>query len=183
MHFTLKIHIKNTFTPLKHSNVCVCCATLHVSANTLDHLQGLFLLQCYSPLCCLRHDFIWACGCNFCNIMFNHNQCTAMIFSTFKISHCNTVIMVIRKAWWVWFALFKLTYLRCHVYLPAAGLVVYCLLTYGMAARTWITGLVHWPAVLLLVYCIGGRFEYTRSSSVSFCCFFCMVSLIAVCFL
>jgi hypothetical protein len=43
IHFTLKIHIKNTVTPLKHKNVCVCFATLHVSVNTLDHLQGLFL--------------------------------------------------------------------------------------------------------------------------------------------
>jgi hypothetical protein len=43
-------------------------------------------LQCYSPPCCLGHDFIWACGCIF--------------------------------------------YLCCcHVYLPAAGLAVYCLFT------------------------------------------------------
>ena len=78
----------------------------------------------------------------------------------------------------------KPTYLCCfRLYLPTAGLVVYCLLACGVVVRTWITGLFHWPAVLLLVCYIGGRFEYTCSPSGLFCCFFCMVLLSAVCFL
>jgi len=61
------------------------------------------------------------------------------------IAHYNIVIVVIRKTWWIWYKLCKLTYLCCcHVYVSAVSLVVYCLLTYGVAARTRIAGLVHW---------------------------------------
>ena len=89
------------------------------------------------------------------------------------IAHCNIVIVVIRKARWIWYKCCKLTYLCCcYVYLSVVGLVVYCLLTYGVAARTRIAGLVHWPPVPLLVCCIGGRFEYTCFPNGSFCCFF-----------
>jgi len=89
------------------------------------------------------------------------------------IAHYNIVIVVIRKTWWIWYEFCKLTYLCCcHVYLSAVGLVVYCLVKYVVAARTRIAGLVHWPAIPLLVCCIGGRFEYTCFPSGSFCCFF-----------
>ena len=80
------------------------------------------------------------------------------------IAHCNIVIVVTWKTWWIWYKFCKLTYLCCcHVYLSVVGLVVYCLLTYRVAARTRVVGLVHWPAVPLLVCCTGGRFEYTFS--------------------
>jgi hypothetical protein len=42
----IKIHIK-THSSKTLEIVCVRCATLHVSVNILDHLQGLFQLQCY----------------------------------------------------------------------------------------------------------------------------------------
>jgi hypothetical protein len=71
----------------------------------------------------------------------------------------------------------------CCVYPPAARPVVYCLLVCWVVARTRITGLFRWPAALLLVCRIGGRFVYTCFPNSSFRCFFCMVLLIAVCFL
>jgi hypothetical protein len=144
---------------------CSCCNTTSALWSSLQNISG--------------HVAVLSV-----NIMFNHNQRKLWPFSTVEISHYNTAIMIIRKSWWVWFMPSDPTCLCCcRVYVPPAGFVVYCLLTCGVAAPTWITGLFHWPAVLLLVYCIGGRFEFTYSPNALFCCFFCMVLLIAVWFL
>jgi hypothetical protein len=43
----LKYTLKHNHSSKTLENVCVRCATLHVSVNIQDHLQGLFLLQCY----------------------------------------------------------------------------------------------------------------------------------------
>jgi hypothetical protein len=85
------------------------------------------------------------------------------------------------KKWNIWWKGYGLTYVcACLMYLPAAGLVVNCLLLRVGAARGHITGLVHWPAVPWWVGFVG-IFECKCFPSGSFSYFSCMVVLVLEC--
>ena len=86
MHYALKLHTKtqSLFKTLECLRL-LCHPTCF--GHTLDHLQGMFLVQCCFQTCCFVTIFTWVCG-----RIFYLCCCHVYLFAVGLVVYCTLVV-------------------------------------------------------------------------------------------